>query len=321
MKNNGIAIITPVYNDWTSFQKLVQDIDAHLSGITSNVFIIAVDDGSTETFPGFDPGTVFKTINQIEIVHLARNTGHQRAIVIGLSYLEAHHRADRIIVMDADGEDRPSDLPILLAEQEETNAIIFAKRGQRRENRLFRLFNGLYRVLFYLLTGRQLFFGNFCCIPGSSLRQIVFLPEIWGHFAAGILRSGLKQKTITLDRAQRYHGKSKMNFVALIIHGISAISVYTDILSVRMMLLTLMIMLATVISAAFLIYIRYFTELAIPGWATTVGFGLLMILSQSFLLLLSITFNVLNARSTQPYIPIKHFEDFLLKVGIVYERH
>lgn len=321
MKNSGIAIVTPVFNDWTSFQKLVQDIDVHLSGTTSAVFIIAVDDGSTEPFPGFDPASTFKTINQIEIIHLARNTGHQRAIVIGLSYVEKHHHADRIIVMDADGEDRPADLPILLAEQEKTNAIVFAKRGRRRESLLFQFFYGLYRVLFYLLAGPRLFFGNFCVIPGSSLRKIVFLPEIWGHFAAGVLRSGLQQRTITIDRGERYHGKSKMNFVRLIMHGISAFSVYTDILSVRMMLLMLTSMLAVMVCAVFLVYIRYFTELAIPGWATTVGFGLLIILSQSFLLLLSIAFNVLNTRSMQPYIPIKHFEDFLLKVGVVYERH
>ena len=103
-------------------------------------------------------------------------------------------------------------------------------------------------------------------------------------------------------------------------HGLSAFSVYTDILSVRMMLLTLMIILATLVGAGVLVYVKYFTPLAIPGWATTVGFGLLVILFQAFMLLLSIAFNVLNSRPLQMFIPAKHFQDFILNIEVCYER-
>ena len=321
MKKADIAIVTPVYNDWDSFQQLVRDIDAHLAPIASNVTIIAVDDGSTESFPGTEPlPKTFKAITRIEILKLARNTGHQRAIAIGLAYLEKHYYADQVAVMDADGEDSPSELPNMLAEQRKTGKIVFAKRGKRRENILFRFFYVVYRVLFRLLTGKQMTFGNFCVIPGKSLRQVVFLPEIWSHLASGILRSGLPQATLLVDRKRRYHGKTKMNFTGLVMHGLSAFSVYTDILSVRMILFTLVIIAATIIGALVLLYVKYFTPLAIPGWATTVGFGLVVILLQALVMLLSLAFNVLNSRSMQTYIPAKHFEDFLLMTETVYER-
>lgn len=315
----SLAIVTPVFNDWESFQKLIHDIDKHLTNVTSDAMILAVNDGSTTAFNMDElPLHGFIIIKHIEILHLARNAGHQRAISIGLAYLEENFHTGQVVVMDADGEDSPSDLPGMIAEQTRTGKIIFAKRGQRKESLSFRFYYLIYRLLFYFLTGKAISFGNFCIIPGSLLRQVVFLPEIWGHFASGILKSGLPQSTILVDRKIRYHGKTKMNFIGLVMHGLSAFSVYTDVLSIRLMLFTFLVILMAVIAGFILIYVRYFTPLAIPGWATTVGFGLMMILLQSFLLLLSLVFNVLNSRSTQTYIPAKHFRDFLLRVEVIY---
>ncbi len=321
MKKKHLAIVTPVFNDWDSFYRLVGEIDESLRGLSIEVNIVAIDDASTQPSQGGQfAKEKYAVIRHIEIIHLARNTGHQRAIAIGLSYFENKYKADHIIVMDSDGEDRPADLTTLLEEQAKTSGIVFAKRGQRKEGSLFQVFNQLYRLLFLILTGKQIPFGNFCVIPGHQLRQVVLLPEIWGHFAAGVLRSGLLQNAVTINRGKRYQGRSKMNFSGLVMHGLSAFSVYTDILSVRMMLLTLMIILATLIGAGILVYIKYFTPLAIPGWATTVGFGLLVILFQSFMLLLSIAFNVLNSRPMQMFIPAKHFQDFILNIEVCYER-
>jgi glycosyltransferase involved in cell wall biosynthesis len=321
MKKKHIAIITPVFNDWNSFHKLVKDIDEALETLPVTVSIIPIDDGSTQSHQkSLFSAEKYRVIRRIEIIHLARNTGHQRAIAIGLSYFENKHKADHIIVMDADGEDRPANLMTLLDRQTITNEIVFAKRGQRKEGGAFRVFNQIYRLLFTILTGKHIQFGNFCAIPGHQLRQVVFLPEIWSHFAAGVLRSGLPQSTVTIDRGKRYQGSSKMNFASLVMHGLSAFSVYTDILSVRMMLLTLIVILATFVAAGILVYVKYLTPLAIPGWATTVGFGLLVILFQSFLMLLSIAFNVLNSRPMQMYIPAKHFQDFILNIEVCYER-
>jgi hypothetical protein len=314
-----LAIVTPVFNDWDAFHQLILEIDNHLSSTMTAVVILAVNDGSTTSFDASQlPGKSFTVITHIEILHLARNAGHQRAIAIGLAYLEKNFQADQVIIMDADGEDSPSALPSMITEQLKTGKISFARRGRRKESILFGFYYSLYRLLFIILTGKQINFGNFCIIPGSLLRRVVFLPEIWGHFASGILRSGLPQSSILIDRQTRYSGQTKMNFVSLVMHGLSAFSVYTDIMSIRLILFTMMVILATIIGAIVLLYVRYFTALAIPGWATTVGFGLVMILLQSLLLLLSLAFNVLNSRNMQTYTPTKHFEDFLLDTEVVY---
>lgn len=313
-------LLTPVYNDWESFNHLIREIDIHLSPLGERIEVVAVDDSSTEPAPPSEL-TGLVCIKSIHILSLARNLGHQRAIAVGLSYIQDHlQQADRIVVLDSDGEDRPQDIPLLIAESKKNGKIVFARRGSRTEDWVFRLFYRLYRIIFQTLTGKAISFGNFSVIPMKLLVKVVHLPEIWNHFAAGIMRSGLPQSTVVLGRGKRYAGKSKMNFVGLVLHGLSAISVYTDIMTVRMILFTFGVIAAVIIAFVGLLYIRFMTLLAIPGWATTVGLGLVMMLFQAILLLMSLAFLALSARSANLFIPIKQYQDYLLESEIIYDQ-
>ncbi len=84
-------------------------------------------------------------------MHLARNLGHQKAIALGIAYINADVRSDFIIVMDADGEDRPEDIAKLLQESNKyTGHVIFARRTGRSEGVIFRAFYFFYKVFFSL---------------------------------------------------------------------------------------------------------------------------------------------------------------------------
>jgi polyisoprenyl-phosphate glycosyltransferase len=315
MENAPQAILlTPVFNDWESFGHLLREVDQALAGSGGTVAVVAVDDGSTVQPSGL--GAVhpnLKRIAEVEVVRLARNLGHQKAIAVGLAYL-AERRTLPVVVMDCDGEDRPSDLPRLLAEHAcHPEQVVFARRARRSEGLPFRFFYGLYRLFFRVLTGKSIAFGNFSLVPPSLLRRVVFLPEIWNHFAAGIMRSGIPRCDLPTDRGTRYTGRSSMNFISLVVHGLSAISVYLDIAAVRMIFLSLVVILMVVGGFGALLYIRFLTTLAIPGWATTVGIGLVMILFQALLLLIALSFLVLNARSSKLFIPAKDYEDYILE--------
>ena len=111
-----LAIVTPVFNDWTSFSRLVADIDA-LNGIGDIEFtILAVDDGSNKSPLIACPRDRPRRVRSIEIIALASNMGHQRAIAVGLVEAFERENFDGVLVMDADGEDRPTDIPLLLKE-------------------------------------------------------------------------------------------------------------------------------------------------------------------------------------------------------------
>lgn len=315
-KQNNLIIMIPVYNDWACLAILLGEIEKITSLRDLNARLVIIDDGSSQSSnPVRESAEKLKYIKQIDVIHLARNLGHQKAIALGLAYINNNIEFDQIIIMDCDGEDRPEDIPLLLDEHDKSpDAIIFAQRTHRSEGLLFRSFYALYKLGFRMLTGADISFGNFALIPVQILRRIVYLPEIWNHFAAGIIRSKLPWEVVPTTRGLRYIGTSKMNLVSLIIHGLSAISIFTEIVTVRLILFASSVILSGILGFIVLIYIRYFTTLAIPGWATTVAIGLVLIMFQAVVLLALLSFLILNYRATKLFIPVKDYEDYLFSV-------
>lgn len=308
-----LVITTPVYDDWESFNILLEELKivADLNEIT--IHVVAIDDGSVRQ-------SQF-SVNQhsdrtsLEIIQLACNLGHQRAIAIGLAYINENISCDAVIVMDSDGEDRPEDIPRLLeCHWQQPAEIIFARRSRRSEGLVFRFFYAAYRTIFRLFTGEEIAFGNFSLIPLRLLGRVVYLPAIWNHYTAGIMRANLAWQSIPTQRGKRYGGVSKMNFVGLVLHGLSAMSVYLDILTVRLMFAVLSVIVLGLIGFGIMLYFRFLTPLAIPGWATNVAIGLSIILFQAMLFLTLLTFLVLNYRSAKLFIPAKDYRDYLMNV-------
>src|SRR5690348_9418477 len=111
-----IAVVTPVLDDWQSFTKLVTEISSQFSRDDVAIEVVAVDDGSSLPFEADSIVLPAETcITGIEVLRLAVNLGHQRAIAVGLCAIAEREDIDAIVVMDSDGEDRPEDLAALLA--------------------------------------------------------------------------------------------------------------------------------------------------------------------------------------------------------------
>lgn len=109
----ALAIVTPVFNDWLSWQRLLGELDAVLGELPGGVYVLGVDDGSNEAFeppPGFGG---FRAVRRVEVLELARNLGHQRAIASGLAHVHANVPCEAVVIMDADGDDNPADIPRL----------------------------------------------------------------------------------------------------------------------------------------------------------------------------------------------------------------
>lgn len=314
-----IVIAIPVYNDWLSLSILLQELDKALAGHGREVHVIVINDGSTEPSDAIHSESIgANCLKRIDIIRIARNLGHQKAIALGLAYIHDNVPCDQVVVMDSDGEDDPKDILRLLEEHEKArNVVIFAKRSRRSEGNIFRVCYALYRMIFRVLTGKTISFGNFSLIPAPCLTGVVHLPEIWNHFAAGVMRSSLPWKTVATRRGTRYRGKSTMNFTSLVIHGLSAISVYIEVLNVRLMLLTFGFILFGIIGFIALLYIKYLTPLAIPGWATTVAIGLAVIMFQAVLFLTLLSFMILNHRSNKLFIPAKDYKDYFMQLDRV----
>lgn len=309
-----LCIIIPVYNDWESLKLLLDALNDVAATNDLSLRVIAVDDGSTLPSPALNLAGL-DHIAAFDKVSLVRNLGHQRAIAMGLAVMNTMDTTAPIIVMDADGEDQPADILRLLTEHDQRpGEIIFAQRAKRSEGRLFRSLYLFFKVFFWLLTGNRITFGNFCIIPVEQLRRVAHTQEIWNHFAAGVIHSGLRWKTIPTVRGKRFAGRSRMNLVALVLHGLSAVSVHIEIVYVRLLFFSSGLILLDVLSFLFLVFIRFGTQLAIPGWATNVAVGLTVVMVQAILFLALLSFVVLSYRSGKMFIPAVDYKDYLLGV-------
>ena len=310
-----IAIVTPVFDDWACFTALLEEIAAEYGDTCVRFEVLAVDDGSAEPF---DPSRLSlpgdSCITRVQLLRLALNLGHQRAIAVGLCTVANRDDVDAIVVMDSDGEDRPADIAALLAAAiNQPDRVILAHRTRRCESLLFRLCYRGYKTTFRALTGQRISFGNFSLLPMPAVRRLVHMPELWNNLAACVMRSRLKFKTVPIARGRRYYGTSRMNFVGLILHGLSALSVHADTIFVRVLLGCGLICAASLIGIMTIAVIRFATDFAIPGWASTMVGDLLIILMQTIVLVVAACLMMLAGRSARPIIPIADAQQFIAR--------
>jgi hypothetical protein len=308
-----LIFVMPVYNDWDSVNRLVIEIEDTFASSKSLLFVIVNDSSPLSPTPEFLDGSKQKKV----IIELTRNMGHQKAIATGLAYVNDHYKNGHIVVMDSDGEDQPPDVEKLLECSIQTKAIVFAKRTKRNEGNYFQFFYRVYKFLFYLLTGKKISFGNFCVIPITQLQKIVHVSEIWNHFSGGVIRSGIPYHTIPTERGKRYYGESRMNFTRLVLHGLSAISVYADFMAIRLIFTSIILILFTLTGIVAVAFLRFFTSLAIPGWATFTVLGLTIILFLSLLLGMILLFNVLIMKTQKNIIPAKDYTDYIFRITLL----
>jgi hypothetical protein len=311
-----LVILMPVFNDWDSLALLLPRLDAALAARQLRSQILIVDDGSLvrpapEVFAG-----PFRALDGVEVLELRRNLGHQRAITVGLAFLETRSAPAVTVVMDSDGEDDPADVPRLLDRLKECGGekIIFAERTRRSERLTFRFFYFLYQLLYRVLTGQRVRVGNFSAVPAERLASLVCVSEAWNHYAASIYKSRQPVELVATARATRLAGQPRMSFVNLVVHGLSAISVYSDVVGVRLLLAALLLILATFGLLVATVVVRLVTDWAIPGWATN-AFGLLLvILIQAIVSAVVFSSLVLANRNQMTFLPQRDHVFFVKRV-------
>lgn len=308
-----VLLLMPVLDDWESLGQVVAGVMDRLPDMTS-LRILAVDDGS-RTSPDAEVRATLARTDGASILRLARTVGHQRAIATGLRVAAARSDVDRVIVMDSDGEDTPEGaVALLLAAGLEPESIIVASRGRRREARSFRIGYRLYRATFRALTGLRLDFGNFCLLPHESARRIAAEETVWSHFAATIARSRLPKQQVVIDRGHRVVGASRMNLYALAAHGLGAMAVFADRVFLRITAASAAIALTATVALSAVAAIRFGTDAAVPGWATTAAGISLLVALQTLTMAVLMTFVMLQQRTGVLPLVARAADDDILEV-------
>jgi polyisoprenyl-phosphate glycosyltransferase len=307
-----VVILIPVYNDWASLSILLSCLNETLQDRSEQFHLLLVDDASEDPPPGslLNSPNVF---SEGKLLRLQCNLGHQRAIAVGLTWLYHNGVPDAVVVMDGDGEDKPEDVPQLLdrfVENGGTKAV-FAERRRRSEGLRFTFFYKLYQLGHRLLTGLPVKIGNFSVVPGGFLNGLVISSHLWNHYAATAVRLRLGITMVATKRGLRYQGGSKMNFVSLVRHGLSALAVHSELVAVRLLVATGAFCVVGVALLAVCLSIRLFTSLAVPGWATYVSGLITVILIQILSITFSFTIHAFSDLNSMSFLPVRDCTYFI----------
>jgi hypothetical protein len=306
-----LVVLIPILNDWVSVTEVITGLDSAFASSPDSLSVLMVDDGSTIPAPAqLGP---FKKLRDVAVLKLKKNVGHQRAIAVGLCRIAEEIKCDAVIIMDGDGQDVPADAARLVERMKQLPepTAVFAERARRSESLPFRFCYGVYKLLHVSLTGLGIHVGNFSVLPAAYLDRLTIEPMLWNHYAASVLRARVPVDRVPTSRGVRIQGESRLNFVALVVHGLSALACYGEIIGVRLILLCGLLFAFGLIDLAALIGIKVFTGFAVPGW-TSLFLGLvLVVILQVATLVANFTMQIISLRSAQPFLPARDYNWFV----------
>ena len=227
-----IKILIPVYNDWQSVLKLIDEINNLSFTSDFQVSIIIVNDASNHDRS--DEDKAIKNIQSIKILNMKKNQGHARCIATGLKYIFEKEDFDYVIPMDGDGEDRPEEINEFLNQIQKSNdQPIVGERVKRSENLIFQICYQLLKLITLTFTGKSIKFGNFTCLSKATVKKMINEKATWNSFSGSLAKIEANLIAIPSTRGTRYFGPSKMSFYNLINHSLSIISVFRKTFLIR----------------------------------------------------------------------------------------
>jgi hypothetical protein len=254
-----VKILIPVYNDWQSVSKLIDEIDNLSINSEYQISIIVVNDASNHDRQ--DEDKILNNIHSIQVLNMKINQGHARCIATGLKYIYEKEEFDYVIPMDGDGEDRPEEVKDFLNQIKNSyDKPIVGERIKRSENFLFKACYLTHKLITLTFTGKSIKFGNFTCLPKMTVQKMINDKATWNSFSGALTKVENDLISIPSSRGKRFFGPSKMSFYSLIKHSLSIISVFRKTFLIRSALFIILYILfiksnASVITAIPLIFL------------------------------------------------------------------
>lgn len=273
-----VAIVMPSYGEAEALRDLLPQIAAALPAERYAFTVITVNDlGAPD--PALD--RLAREWGVI-VVNAPYNMGSQEAVVCGLREQARHHRADIVVTMDADGQDDPKAIPLLLERLEAGTIVVARRTGRRPEGLTFRCAYATYKAGFRMLTRITPDFGNFAAFDQSVADRIIRSPHFHVTYSLALPKIGAIVK-VPVPRLPRRHGRSRVGVQGLFDHAVRSALPHLNVIALRMAAFSL----APAVLALLLMMVASFLRLvapryAFPNWATTIAFGAATLAVQLF---------------------------------------
>ena len=258
------SVVIPIYNEEETIPELCRRLTAVLEKL-GTYEIILVDDGSKD-----GSWTLITQLhekdNRIKGISFSRNFGHHNAVFAGLDHIQG----DVIILMDGDLQDQPEEIPKLLNKSKEGYDIVQGIVQKRHVNPLQNLLSRVFHSLFVKIStvDPKTRIGLFRCLTKPVVESIKKLPERAVFFGGIISWVGFKTAHVPVERAKRYAGKSKYNFLKRFALAMNAITSFSERPLILIFQVGIMVFIFSLFMFGYAIFRKIFYNVAIIGWTS-----------------------------------------------------
>jgi glycosyltransferase involved in cell wall biosynthesis len=214
MKNRYLSIVVPLFNEESNVVKLLQEIKIVLEPLNLSYELVAVDDGSS------DSTWDVLCLNKMEFpflkpVKLARNFGHQNALLAGLSV----SNGDVIITMDGDLQHPPTLIPHMIESHKLGALVVNTIRNDQNVSSWFkRTSSAFFYKTFSFLTDVKMYKGqsDFRLMDRKVVEQLLSLNDVELFIRGSVEWLGFKSSALSYEANARYSGRSKYDLRKMI---------------------------------------------------------------------------------------------------------
>lgn len=269
-----LSIVVPCYNEQEVIDETAKQLSVVLNdlimdgSVSSKSFILFVNDGSKDET--WEKISVLHKSNPLVCgVNLAKNTGHQNALMAGLQ--TAKSLSDVMVTIDADLQDDVSAIKSMIAEYFNENEVIYGVRSSRKKDTFFKKFTAQLFYKFMSFLGVQTVY-NHADYRMMSKRAVEYLFEFRERnlFLRGIVPLiGFKSSTVYYERHERFAGETKYPFSKMLNFAIDGVTSFS-VKPLRIIFIVgFLFLFLTIIAGIYVLY-QYFNHNVVSGWSSLI---------------------------------------------------
>jgi dolichol-phosphate mannosyltransferase len=270
-----LSVVVAAYCEKDNLRKLYEDLVEALLPLDVTWELILVDDGSTEEDTWSEISLLHDKDARVKGVRFSRNFGHQYGLFAGLSSA----RGQAVVTMDADLQHPPSVIPQLLQEWNKGRKIVHTVRIDNGEITWFKKTTSLaFYKLFSFLSGVDLSAGmsDFRLLDRQVVDELLQFREM-GLFLRGLVHwVGYSSSKIEFHSGSRFSGTSKYNLRRMLKFAWTGITSFSTIPLRAGIIIGLLTSLVAFYQLGEALWTKLFTDRAVPGWASIIGFQSLL---------------------------------------------
>ena len=262
-----VSIVVPVFNEEDNLHEFYKQATTVMQKEKYDYNLIFVDDGSRDS-SALILSELSKQDAHVEAYLLSRNYGHQMALTCGLD----HADGDAVITMDGDLQHPPELLPQLLRLWEQGNEIVLTKRMATEDAGFFK---NITSTMYYKLINTL---SNVEITPGGSDFRLMDriavdafkLYRERARFIRGLVNTlGFKVAVLEFVAPPRFAGHSKFNLKKMLHFALDGITAFSNLPLRWSLYVGLVCGLCSILLLGHVFFVKFVTNDAVPGWATT----------------------------------------------------